>query len=120
MSWSFRALILTVVVVWGLAPQIACFMPDQSLTQAEMDCCQHKADDCGQMNMTCCRTTTPTHNVGITAKPVRNPLPQVHMASAPVGIPAVTPPAGFVRSTIANDHAPPPSDSAASPLILRI
>jgi hypothetical protein len=119
MSWPYRVLILTMVVVWGLIPQIACFMPDQSPTQAEMDCCQKKAPDCGEMNMTCCRTVGPAQIVGINAKPVRNPMPDVDVASAPVSIAVVSLPAALTGSAIPNDHAPP-YDSAASSLILRI
>src|ERR1700757_1465436 len=67
MSWSFRGLVLTVGMLCGLAPQIACFMPDQPLTQPEMDCCAKLANDCGQMNMSCCRPVVRT-DVGIAAK----------------------------------------------------
>ena len=56
MSWPFRVLVLALLLGWGVAPQLACFMPEQA-TQAEMDCCEKMAGECGQTQMTheCCR-----------------------------------------------------------------
>lgn len=120
MSWSFRALILMVVLVWGIAPQVACFMPEQALTQDEMDCCQKMANDCGQMNMTCCRTVTPRHIVGVTAKPIQKLLPHAEFATNPLSAAVVIPRVLPFSSATQNDHAPPPLDSLASSSILRI
>src|SRR5438045_8608896 len=119
MSWSFRALVLTAGVLWGLAPQIACFMPDQSLTQREMDCCEKMAGDCGQMDMSCCQTVVRTNVVGVTAKAVRNLVPHVDMAPKPVRISVAMPLSVRVDLSIRNDHAPP-HDVGVYPLILRI
>jgi hypothetical protein len=48
--------VLVVLLAWGLAPQIACLMPEQMATQSEMDCCEGVATDCSAANMsqTCC------------------------------------------------------------------
>ena len=34
-----------------LIPQLGCFLPSEEMTQAEMDCCEHMAADCGGANM---------------------------------------------------------------------
>ena len=39
MSRTFRLLVLIVAALWALAPQIACFMPDQ-MTQFEQEYCR--------------------------------------------------------------------------------
>src|SRR5262245_7357703 len=86
MSWSFRALVLAVVLAWGLAPQLACFMPDQTLSKSEMDCCQGMAGDCNSANMsshTCCETVVRT-DVGIAAKVVRNLIPGFDVAATAI------------------------------------
>jgi hypothetical protein len=117
MSWSFRALVLSVTLVCGLAPQIACFMPDQ-LTQSEMDCCQKMADLCGQMNMSCCRTVI-RDEVAVTAKPGGTAMPSVDIAPKPMSISVLMPPTTFTAMFPRLDNAPPP-DIGASSLILRI
>src|SRR5579884_1862967 len=118
MSWSFRVLVLTVTLVCGLAPQIACFMPDQPLTQPERDCCQKMASDCGgHMDMSCCQTIVHIE-VGVTAKAPRSLVPDVTIAPQPVSLPTGIPAAVLTNLSVRNDHAPPPFDTGASPLIL--
>ena len=119
MSWSVRASVLTVLLAWGLAPQLACFMPEQTLTPSEMDCCQQMANDCGgsTMSHTCCGTVARA-DVGIVTKAVRNATPQFETA----GI--MTDSAGLsvlrFDGELCNqsDHAPP--DPSSSFVILRI
>jgi len=76
MSWPFRALVLLVVLGWGIPPELICFLPEESLTQAEMDCCQKMAGECGdtQMSHQCCRPEVRTQ-VGIAAKIIRQSVP---------------------------------------------
>src|SRR5256885_1344153 len=103
MSWSFRVMVLTVVLVWGLGPQIACFIPDQPLTPHEMDCCEKMAGECGRMDMSCCRTVIRTDVPGITAKAFRNIMPHVDIAPRPVDVATVVPPSGFAEFSIRNN-----------------
>jgi hypothetical protein len=119
MSWSARALALMVVLTWGLAPQLACFMPDETLTPAEMDCCQKMANDCGAANMsdTCCRPAART-DIGITAKTIRNVMPRVDTAGKTTNT-VLFPALHFARElSNQSDHAPP--DPSSSFVILRI
>ena len=120
MSWSFRSLVLTVAVAWGVAPQIACFMPDQTLSQQEKDCCNEMASDCGGSNMTheCCRTVVRT-DTGIAAKVLRHALPDSVLTN--IGIPVVRPMSldGSRQLATRNNHAPP-HDREALSSILRI
>ena len=119
MSWSFRALVLAVALAWGLAPQLACFMPDHALSKSEMDCCEKMASDCSsaKMSMPCCQTVAPT-DVGVAAKVVRN-LPRFDVAERVVNISAMLNRESSHELFIANNHAPPPEPLASSS-ILRI
>jgi hypothetical protein len=120
MSWPFRALVLGVLLVWGLGPQLACFMPDQALTPDEMDCCKGMAGDCSSANMShaCCQTAVRT-DVGVTAKVVRHVMPRLDIAAATTHIsPDLL--SWFDRYlSIETDHAPPDKPGGTS-LILRI
>lgn len=118
MTWSFRALVLSVAMVWALVPQLACFMPDPALTPPEMDCCKEMVNDCGtNMSHECCRTPGPT-DVGIVAKATR--VKALHLAEAVMlhveSSPLRTPSRGL---SVQHTHAPP-HDAGASPLVLRI
>jgi hypothetical protein len=120
MSWSFRALVLSVAALWGLAPQIACFLPDQPLTQHEMDCCEKMAGDCGQMDMSCCQTVVRTDILGVTAKAMPNITPHVGTLSWPPAIvPTLISMDVFGDRSSQHEHAPP-RDVGDSSLILRI
>jgi hypothetical protein len=120
MSWSFRTLALGVVVAWGLGPQLACFMPDQALTRADMDCCKGMAGDCNSANMSqaCCQTAVRTE-VGVAAKVVRHVMPRLDVAAATTStVPDVF--FAFDRQPARQkDHAPPDSLGNSSP-VLRI
>jgi hypothetical protein len=120
MSWPFRALVLAVVLAWGLAPQLACFMPDQALTESEMDCCEGMASDCSSANMShaCCRTVVRT-DVGIAAKVVRNLMPTFDVAERATDISIALPLRVIRELSIHNSHAPP-SGALVSSVILRI
>jgi hypothetical protein len=119
MTWPFRILVISVVMVWALMPQLACFMPDPTATPAEMECCKEMMNDCSGMNMSheCCRT--PAHSeVGIIAKATR--VNQPHMAEAVMlnveSSLVLTP----VRRLASQDTHAPLHSADASPLVLRI
>jgi hypothetical protein len=117
MFWPFRGLVLVVLLVWGLAPQLACLMPEPTATQSEMDCCKGMAADCSTANMsqTCCQTVVRT-DIGIVAKTDRNMMPLCVAAYTIVILPALR--ASFDLPALEqSDHAPPPGGSS---LILRI
>jgi hypothetical protein len=120
MSWSFRTVALGVVLAWGLAPQLACLMPDQTLTPAEMDCCKGMAGDCSSANMSqaCCQTVVRTE-VGVVAKVIRHVMPRLGAAAAATAIvPQTLVP--LDRQTFHEaDHAPL-DKPGGSPLVLRI
>jgi hypothetical protein len=120
MPWPFRALVIGVLLSWGLAPQLACFMPGQMPTQSEMDCCQGMAGDCSGANMShaCCQTVVRT-DLGVAAKIIRHVVPRQDQLAA------VTDRAPDLRIRFDNqfitetDHAPP-GRLAGSSLTLRI
>ena len=118
MSWSFRILALSVAMVWALVPQLACFMPDQMLTEAEKECCKEMASECGGTSMShaCCPNPVRI-DVGTAAKASRHTVPQFQVAGT-VEIATVSLLAGS-RLPIQDSHAPP-RDPDISPLILRI
>jgi hypothetical protein len=114
----FQISVLAAMLVTTLAPQIACFMPDQPLTPHEMDCCAKLTKDCGQTNMSCC--PTPVRNdAGVITKPVQDLLPHVHAALVPVGITSAMMATNAANTPVPSDHAPPPDIGVSSP-VLRI
>jgi len=119
MSWSFRILVLTVVAICGLVSQIACFVPDQPLTESEMACCEQMANDCGAMDMSCCRTV-PHIDAAVAAKSIRGPMPDVNAAAKLLSTSAEMPAAILADASLRNEHARPVLDAGASSLILRI
>ena len=121
MSCSFRGSVLGVVLACALAPQLVCFMPDETLTQSEMDCCKEMASDCSspKMSHACCQTVVQT-DVGIAAKVVRNVIPRFDVAERMVDISATVLRHSSSRELpIHNNHAPP-KDPLVSSSILRI
>jgi hypothetical protein len=120
MSWSFRTLALSVVLAWGLVPQLACFMPDQARTKSEMDCCEGMSSaDCNSANMhDCCQTVVRT-NFGVAMKVVRNVVPPVDAINSWIAIQVPVDHDGFRELSIQDSHAPPP-DPVVSSSILRI
>jgi hypothetical protein len=120
MSWPFRTLVLGVLLAWGLAPQLACLMPDQALTPAEMDCCKEMAADCSAANMShaCCTTVIRT-DLGIAAKVVRPDVPQLAVADRTPNIAAAFS-TSFDRQISPQTGHAPPDKAGESSLILRI
>jgi hypothetical protein len=120
MSWSFRTLVITVVVAWALVPQLACFMPDQARTKSEMDCCEGMTSvDCNSANMhDCCQTVVRT-NFSVAVKIASNVIPPVDAANTWTAILAALAHDGFREVSLQDSHAPPP-DPVVSSSILRI
>jgi hypothetical protein len=108
MSWSFRALVVGVVMAWGLGPQLACFMPENMLTEAERDCCEKMASECGGTNMSheCCRTVVRS-DVGIATKVVRSVMPHFDVAARMPQTVAILCQTFSPQFLIENGHAPP-------------
>jgi hypothetical protein len=117
MSWSFRTLVLSVAMVWALAPQIACFMPDE-MTEAERECCKQMAHDCGNAGMSheCCKTVV-RPDVGALAKAVRDIAPDATVLDRTIDSLSLV---ELPRVFSAPSYHAPPHDFGASPLVLRI
>ena len=119
MSRSSRALALGLTILWGVAPQIACFMPD-TMTESEHQCCQQMANECGGADMSheCCRTVV-RPDVATVARANRDmgfafsgALEAFNTTSAVSSQPVSTPVYDI-------SHAPPDS-SGTAPAVLRI
>lgn len=119
-----RVLALLIAIFGVLIPQLACFLPSEEMTQAEMDCCKHMAADCGGPNMqghTCCpEIVRPDAAIG----------PQTHREFVPLSHQVVTfdasaaalllgPDFGIAALVQKGIHAPP-GDTRTSSAILRI
>ena len=80
MSWPFRATVLVLLLALGVAPQLACFMPDQTATQSDMDCCKEMIGACTAPNMSheCCQVAAPTV-LGLAAKTVHHVALRFHV-----------------------------------------
>ena len=68
MSRSFRTLAIGLTMLWIVAPQIACFMPD-AMTETEQQCCKEMASDCSGSGMSheCCRRVVRADAATVTA-----------------------------------------------------
>jgi len=120
MSWPFQAVVFGVLVSLGIGPQLACFMPDQAATQADMDCCKEMIGACTAPNMSheCCQVTAPTE-LGLAGKALHHLTPRLELADttaemAPDLLPRLAGP--LSRITV---HAPPDKHGESS-VVLRI
>jgi hypothetical protein len=120
MSWSFRSLVFSIVLAWGFLPQVACFMPDQAATPAEMDCCKGMSGDCSGANMAhaCCQTIV-RPSVGIAVKLLRSLEKPTLVAEHTIKLETSIPRNPASEVLLIQDQAPPP-DPALSTLVLRI
>lgn len=119
MSWSFRAAVLMVLLAWGLAPQVVCFMPDETLTPSEIDCCKQMAGDCmANMSHACCQKAV-RPDTGITAKVLRHLMPQLDVADREFADPPAFLDMNCREALVQNNHAPPPEPLVSSS-VLRI
>ena len=120
MSWPFRALVLLILLGWGIAPELICFIPDQpsSSSQAEVDCCQKMAGECGntQMSHQCCRPEVKTQ-IGVAAKIIRQSMP---VSEAAKWNPDITTALHDCWKVLATTIDRPPDKPLLSPSILRI
>jgi hypothetical protein len=122
MSWSFRALVFSGALVWALVPQLACFLPETTMTESEAACCMQMAGDCGDANMSshlCCRSVLRS-DVATTVKARQIHPPRESSATlVTLDLPPLPFAADGRLSFVANFHAPPP-DPQVSSLTLRI
>jgi hypothetical protein len=118
-----RVLSLTLIILWVLIPQVVCFLPNEQMTEMEMECCKHMAADCGQANMQehkCC-TGVVKPDAAIVTAVHRTLLP--HTAVAP---PYISEAINFSRviaetaAIVGRNIHPPPGDPNASLVVLRI
>ena len=81
MLWSFRVLVWGVLLTIAVGPQLACFMPDQTVTQSDMDCCKEMIGACTAPNASsgCCQVTAPTE-LGLAAKALCHVMPRFDLA----------------------------------------
>ena len=115
----FQMSVLAAIVVATLAPQIACFMQDEPMTQHEMDCCAKLTNDCGQQtDMTCCPAPVRT-DAGVIGKPVQDLKPHIHDVLVPVGFAGAVLANNATNTPVPNDHAPPHDAGASSLTIAR-
>src|SRR5262249_35224504 len=116
---AFRAFVLIMVLMWAVAPQLACFVPEQTPTQSEMDCCKGMAGDCNStMSGACCRTVVQAE-VGIATKVIRHFEPVAQIANVTTAVVPVSLSGSSRQLSNLSDNLPPdkPDDSF---LILRI
>jgi hypothetical protein len=120
MSLPSRLLVLGVLVSLGVAPQLACFMPDQPVTPPDMDCCKEMIGACTGPNMShqCCQTVAPL-DLGLTAKTFRHMMPHLEFASTLIEIAPHSFFGSDGQSSKRTDNAPPDKQSQSS-LVLRI
>ena len=119
MSWPFRMLVLGVAVLWLIAPQLACFMPDPMPMSSKMPCCKLMSHDCTgpKMSKECCRTLG-SSDVGVVAKNTRVKPPELAEAVLiKVELSPLRISSGIL--SVPNTHDPP-QDGEVSPLVLRI
>ena len=119
MSGSFRAFVLIMVVIWAVAPQLACFVPEQTPAQSEMGCCKGMAGDCNPtMSQECCQTLARVE-VGIVAKVIRHFEPLAQIANVATDVVPVSLLVSHRQISNLSDDAPPGKPNGSS-LILRI
>jgi hypothetical protein len=119
MSRSSRAVALALTILWVVAPQMSCFMPD-TMTESEHQCCQQMANECNGSGMSheCCRTV------------VRPDVATFARASRAIGFDFSVAVEAFNTAPALSSHAvstpifdigPAPADSSGTaPAILRI
>src|SRR5262245_889142 len=119
MSRSFRTLAIGLTMLWVLAPQIACFMPD-AMTETEQQCCKEMANDCSSSGMSheCCRTVVRTDVATITAanRGIAHDF-SIAVWNSETGAPALL--TGYAGDYLPRNQSPP-IDSGPASIILRI
>ena len=71
-------LVVSLLVLWTVAPALAC-LPTGQMTQAEMDCCKKMAGDChrGPSQHPCCKTTPIVDTPVVTVQQIPQVYPDV-------------------------------------------
>src|ERR1700747_3012607 len=59
--------LLTIGLLVGIKPAVACVLPGATMTPVERECCHHMAEQCGSSMMpashSCCKAQGPTNTV---------------------------------------------------------
>jgi len=123
MSGIFRALGVSFALWWAILPQFACFLPIETHSTAESDCCKQMAGQCGgasmQIHKCCGETRRP--DVAMTAKTFREAAPDVAILAPANPFEALAaPPSAISSGFLTGDIHAPPHDPSVSFLILRI
>jgi hypothetical protein len=116
----FRSMLVFVLVLaWTAIPALAC-LPNATMTQAEMSCCQKMAGDChmGAGHHPCCKTkvdrATPVATLDRTAS-------QIHPSIAARLLDVTLPPQqAFARAGTGELHGLPPPAPPGLNSVLRI
>jgi hypothetical protein len=119
MSRSDRAVALALTILWVVAPQMSCFMPD-TMTESEQQCCRQMANECSGSGMSheCCRTVV-RPDVATFARASRDIGADLRVAVEPFStIPAFSSQA--VPTPLFDISHAPPDSSGTVPGILRI
>lgn len=113
---------VVIAVMWAATPTVACFLPMNTMTAAERECCQKMANQCGSTTMSsshsCCQTS---HQRQSAISPVLTYSPTRHfdVAVIPQIAGAVIHSASISRQ-LPTLEAPPPEPSPGGRLVLRI
>lgn len=115
--------LLTIALLWSIAPAMGCVLPGATMTPAERECCHHMAEQCGSSRMpashSCCHAQRPTNIVlpqALTAGPIRPlTIALIPAVASLAELPVVT-----VRSHLSFLHGPPPEPSPGCNSVLRI
>lgn len=77
--------VLTMLLLLGVAPAMACLVPGAAMTAGERACCRTMSTECGQPNMpvshSCCRGTLPPT---VSEKPVDATIATVHLSAVAI------------------------------------
>lgn len=111
-------LVVSWLVLWTVAPALAC-LPNRQMSQAEMDCCKKMAGDChrGPTQHPCCKTTPSIDAPVATVQQV----PQIHPDLAILCLTQIFQPEPAAEDAVAQAHLglPPPAPPGPN-AILRI
>ena len=112
--------VLTLLILWGALPALACLLPQRTLTPAEMKCCAQMAGNCRgkmQLSHSCCKLVA---NQGVAALTAVNQVKPISMALLVTPLSANSSPLAFRSVTREQRVHPPPHGDAPSIEILRI
>jgi hypothetical protein len=110
LKWTCKlAAVILALCVWG-TPLMACLVSD-TLTEAERECCQQMADNCGSGMMadshSCCKTTV--QQIDSYLAHARFDLSFSYPAAIPVAEIDFSIPFTFTQAQLSHGHSPPVS-----------